>query len=64
MEEEFKPTPRQKIKSFFNECKRVFKITKKPSSIEFKTIVKASGLGMIIIGLVGFLISMVRQLLF
>ncbi|HHI03963.1 MAG TPA: protein translocase SEC61 complex subunit gamma [Candidatus Woesearchaeota archaeon] len=53
-----------KFKSFVVECKRVFRVTKKPSSDEFKTIVKASGLGMIIIGLIGFMIHMVKQLFF
>ena len=63
-EQEFKPTLGFKIKRFFKECVRVLKITKKPSMLEFKTIVKASGLGMIIIGLLGFIISMVKQVLF
>ena len=53
-----------KFKSFVVECKRVFRVTKKPSNFEFKTIVKASGLGMIIIGLIGFMISMIKQLFF
>ncbi len=53
-----------KFKSFVVECKRVFRVTKKPSNEEFKTIVKASGLGMIIIGLIGFIISMIKQLFF
>ena len=48
-----------KLKLFVAECKRVLIVTKKPSKLEFKTIVKASGLGMMIIGLVGFLIQMI-----
>ncbi len=40
------------------------KITKKPNREEFKTIVKVSGLGIIIIGLLGFIIQIIRQLLF
>jgi len=48
-----------KFKLFVGECKRVLTVTKKPSKLEFKTIVKAAGLGMIIIGLVGFLIQMI-----
>jgi protein transport protein SEC61 subunit gamma-like protein len=64
MEEEFKPDWKFKTRRFFKECMRVFRVTKKPSMMEFKTIVKASGLGMIIIGFVGFLISMIKQLLF
>ena len=54
----------QRFKRYVTECRRVLKVTKKPSSLEFKTIVKVSGLGIIIIGLVGFIITMVRQLAF
>ncbi len=53
-----------KFKSFINECMRVLKVTRKPDTLEFKTIVKVSGLGMIIIGIVGFLFTMAKQLLF
>ena len=38
--------------------------TKKPDAEEFKTIVKVSGLGMVIIGLIGFIITMIKQILF
>jgi protein transport protein SEC61 subunit gamma-like protein len=64
MEEVVKPTIKRKIKDFIRECKRVLIVTKKPSKDEFKTIVKVSGLGIIIIGVIGFLIQMVKQLLF
>ena len=53
-----------KIKSFIGECLRVLKITKKPDSIEFKTIVKVSGLGILIIGLIGFVVQMIKLLFF
>lgn len=53
-----------KFKRFIIECKRVLKITKKPSMFEFKTIVKVSGLGILVIGAIGFVITMIRQLLF
>jgi len=53
-----------KLKSFGKECMRVLKITKKPDSFEFKTIVKAAGLGMLIIGAIGFLISLIKILFF
>ncbi|HLC49923.1 MAG: protein translocase SEC61 complex subunit gamma [Nanoarchaeota archaeon] len=46
------------------ECIRVLKITKKPNAYEFKTIVKVSGLGILVIGLIGFLIQMVKLLFF
>ncbi|MCK4589640.1 MAG: protein translocase SEC61 complex subunit gamma [Nanoarchaeota archaeon] len=62
--EEFKQTRTQKTKKFLRECRRVLKITKKPDRTEFKTIVKVSGLGMALIGLIGFLLAMGKQLLF
>ena len=53
-----------KIKRFIVESKRVLKVTRKPDKQEFQTIVKVSGLGIIIIGLIGFIIQMVKQLFF
>lgn len=52
-----------RIKDYFFECRRVLKITKKPGNEEFKTIVKVSGLGMALIGLIGFLVVLIRDLL-
>ncbi|MBR9699560.1 protein translocase SEC61 complex subunit gamma [Candidatus Woesearchaeota archaeon] len=56
--------PIQKLKSFAIECRRVLRVTKKADRQEFMTIVKASALGMAIIGLLGFVISIARQLFF
>ena len=53
-----------RIKDYIIECRRVLKVTQKPSNMEFKTIVKVSGLGIIIIGMIGFVITMIRQLAF
>ncbi|MEK6983569.1 MAG: protein translocase SEC61 complex subunit gamma [Nanoarchaeota archaeon] len=53
-----------KIKSFIGECLRVLKVTKKPDAIEFKTIVKVSGLGILIIGLIGFIVQMFKLMFF
>ena len=52
-----------KIKSKLREYWRVLKITKKPDSKEYKAIVKASGIGITIIGVVGFIIHMIVQLI-
>jgi protein transport protein SEC61 subunit gamma and related proteins len=49
-----------KVKSFVVECIRVLKVTKKPDAFEFKTIVKVSGLGILIIGLIGFIVQMIK----
>lgn len=53
-----------RFQEFYTECRRVLRITKKPNSLEFKTIVKVSGLGIIIIGFIGFVLQMIKQLLF
>ncbi len=55
-------TQRLKLKDFFVECKRVLIVTKKPTKEEFKTIVKVSGLGILIIGAIGFVIQLVEVL--
>tara|TARA_Y100000294_G_scaffold166746_1_gene175341 strand:- start:487 stop:675 length:189 start_codon:yes stop_codon:yes gene_type:complete len=52
-------TSLKKFKRFLVECKRVLIVTKKPSGQEFSTIMKVSGLGMILIGLIGFLVMIV-----
>jgi protein transport protein SEC61 subunit gamma-like protein len=49
------------LKEFVKECKRVLTVTKKPSAEEFKTIVKISGLGILLIGFIGFLIHFARE---
>ncbi len=58
------PTWKYKIKTFLSECVRVFRVTKKPTGFEFKTIVKVSGIGILVIGLIGFLIQMINLLFF
>jgi len=45
-----------KLKSFYRECIRVLKITRKPNKEEYKTIVKITSLGILIIGLIGFIL--------
>ncbi|MBU0471705.1 MAG: protein translocase SEC61 complex subunit gamma [Nanoarchaeota archaeon] len=53
-----------KVKSYISHCWRVLLVTKKPDKIEYKTIVKASGLGIAVIGLIGFLLQLFNQILF
>ncbi len=50
-----------KIKRFINEAIRVLRVTKKPSKDEFLTVVKVTGLGMLIIGAIGFIIFIISQ---
>ena len=53
-----------KLKRFIKETKRVLRITKKPNREEFLTLVKVTGLGIAIIGIIGFAIFIIKQLLF
>ncbi|MFP4119095.1 MAG: protein translocase SEC61 complex subunit gamma [Candidatus Woesearchaeota archaeon] len=53
----------RKLRSFYKECVRVFKVTKKPTKEEFKAILKVSGLGILLIGFIGFLIHLIDQLI-
>lgn len=61
---EIKPGKWEKVKRFIVECKRVLRVTKKPDAMEFKTIVKISGIGIVIIGIIGFLIHFAKELMF
>ncbi|WP_297063262.1 protein translocase SEC61 complex subunit gamma [Thermococcus sp.] len=49
----------ENIKTFLHESKRVLMVTRKPGMKEFKLAVKITGVGMIIIGLIGMLIRMI-----
>jgi len=53
-----------RFKSYVAHCWRVLLITKKPDKEEYKVVVKASGLGIAIIGLIGFILHLINQLLF
>ena len=61
---DFEETKTTKVKRFIKETIRVFRITKKPNKEEYKSIVKVTGLGICIIGAIGFIIFLLKQLLF
>ena len=52
-----------KIKKFLKETYRVLKITRKPNKEEYLTTTKITGIGAAIIGSIGFVIFMLKQLL-
>ena len=52
-----------KLKDFWIQCKRVMRVTKKPTKEEFITIVKVSGLGILVIGLIGFILHFINQII-
>ncbi len=61
---EDKPTLITRLKSLLLEYKRVLRATKKPDSKEFLTVVKVSGVGILVIGFIGFVIAMIKELVF
>lgn len=52
-----------KIKNFMSQIRRVLLISSKPDKEEFKQSAKITGIGMLIIGIVGFLVFMIFQLI-
>ena len=50
-----------KTKSFLIKCRRVWHTLKKPSRKEFEQIAKVSAIGIAILGLLGFIISMAMK---
>ncbi|MCK5149878.1 protein translocase SEC61 complex subunit gamma [Candidatus Pacearchaeota archaeon] len=49
------------IKSFVVKCKRVWLSLKKPSKKEFETIAKVSAIGIVLLGIIGFLVSIIMN---
>ena len=52
-----------RLKEFILESRRVLRVTRKPTNEELKTIVKVSGIGILLIGLIGFLMQMATKAL-
>lgn len=57
-------TNTNKVKRFIKETMRVLRITKKPDQAEYKSLLKVTGIGIAIIGMLGFIIFLIKQLLF
>lgn len=55
---------KESIYGFLKQCERVLRISKKPDNEEYLTVAKVTGVGIIIIGLIGFILSIVSQVLF
>ena len=53
-----------KLRSFIGECRRVLTVTKKPTRNELITIVKVAGIGIALIGLIGFVLQIIDKLVF
>jgi len=53
----------KKLKTFFKKSKRVWMALKKPSKEEFEMTAKVSAVGIVILGLIGFLISLIISII-
>ncbi len=53
-----------KSKVFYKKCRRVWNLLKKPSKEEFTTISKVSAIGIVILGVIGFIISILMKEIF
>jgi protein transport protein SEC61 subunit gamma-like protein len=51
------------LKEFFKRCGIVLKISRKPKMEEVKQVSKVSALGLLIIGLIGFIITIIFTLI-
>lgn len=55
---------KESIYGFLKQCERVLKVSRKPDNEEYKTVSKVTGIGIIIIGVIGFIIAILSQVLF
>lgn len=51
-----------KLAQFFKKCSRVWHLLKKPTREEFMMVAKVSAIGILAIGLIGFLISLLMRM--
>ncbi len=56
--------PVENLKAFIEKSKRVWLVLKKPSKKEFEMVAKVSAIGVLILGVIGFLISILMKIIF
>ena len=54
---------KESMASFIRQCQRVLKVSKKPDREEYINVAKVTGIGIILIEVIGFIISIVAQLI-
>ncbi|OYT41511.1 MAG: protein translocase SEC61 complex subunit gamma [Candidatus Altiarchaeales archaeon ex4484_43] len=52
-----------KVIKAYTETRRILRLSRKPKRAEFKETAKITGLGMILIGLLGFIILLISELI-
>lgn len=55
---------KESIYGFLKQCERVLRVAKKPDNEEYKMVAKVTGAGILIIGVIGFIIALLSQVLF
>jgi protein translocase SEC61 complex gamma subunit len=51
------------LKSFYSQCVRVWHLLKRPDKKEYSVTAKVSIIGLLIIGVIGFLVSLIMKFL-
>ena len=51
------------IKQIYVECRRVLRVTKKPNGDEYQNLTKVTGIGILVIGAIGFILTLALQLI-
>jgi protein transport protein SEC61 subunit gamma-like protein len=54
---------KESMANFVKQCQRVLKVSRKPDREEYINVAKVTGIGIILIGVIGFIISIVAQLI-
>ncbi|OYT53874.1 MAG: protein translocase SEC61 complex subunit gamma [Candidatus Altiarchaeales archaeon ex4484_2] len=52
-----------RIKKAYSETRRILRLTRKPKKSEYEETAKITGLGMTVIGLVGFIVFIISELI-
>jgi protein transport protein SEC61 subunit gamma-like protein len=52
-----------KISGFVGDSKRILRLTKKPDKSEFFLVAKITGLGILLLGLIGYVIETIKYLI-
>ena len=60
---EFNNTVLQPVIDFVEQSKRVLNVTHKPKELEFRQMAMTTGIGLAVIGIIGFIISMTSHYL-
>lgn len=53
----------ERVLKAYRETRRIFRLTRKPKRFEFNETAKITGIGILIIGFIGFIIFLVSQLI-